>query len=299
MSRWSGVEEFVEIVNCGSFTAAAKRLGVSTSHVSRQVDALEQRLSTRLLYRTTRQVNLTEMGKVYYEHCNNLLEGFSDAEAIVTQLQTEPQGLLRVTAPATFGEQYIAPLANDFIRLHPKLNVEFSFSNDVVDVIQEGYDLAIRTGVLKDSTLMARRLAHRRLFLVASPEYINAYGEPKSLAELHTHIGLMGEKDAWSFYVDGASSQIKVKGRWQSNSEAAQLDAALKGMGLAQLPDYQVLDKINKGELISVLDDYSSPDPGVWAVYPYNRNLSVKVRLFVDYLTEQFEKGLPWLEMPN
>ena len=298
MSRWSGVEELVEIVNCGSFTAAAKKLGVSTSHVSRQIDALEQRLSTRLLYRTTRQVNLTEMGKVYYDHCNHLLEGFADAEAIVTQLQTQPQGLLRITAPSIFGEKYIAPLANEFSQQYPNLGLEFVFSNDVVDVIQDGFDVAIRTGVLKDSTLMARRLAQRQLYVVASPEYVKQHGKPKTMAELQNHQNLIGSKDSWSFQLNGVPTQIKVKGRWHGNSGIALLDAALKGLGIAQLPDYHVVDKINSGELVTILDEFKCTDHAVWAVFPYNRHLSAKVRLFVDFLFASFKQQLPWESKP-
>ncbi|WP_434362239.1 LysR family transcriptional regulator [Parasalinivibrio latis] len=296
MNRWSGVEEFVEVVNCGSFTAAARKLGVSTSHVSRQIDALEHRLSTRLLYRTTRQVTLTEMGKVYFDHCNQLLDGFSDAEAIVTQLQTQPQGLLKITAPAVFGEKYIAPLANEFIRNHPKLSVEFHFSNQVMDMIHDGYDLAIRTGILKDSTLMARRLAPRQLYVVASGEYLKEFGTPASLDDIQHHDCLIGTLDTWSFQKDGLLTQMKVKGRWHGNSGTAILDAALRGLGLAQLPDYYVVDKIRRGELVTVLDEFRSPDSGVWAVYPYNRHLSAKVRLFVDFLSERFSEHLPWIE---
>ncbi|PMN93328.1 LysR family transcriptional regulator [Enterovibrio norvegicus] len=294
MNRWSGVEEFVEVVNSGSFTAAARKLGVSTSHVSRRIDALESRLSTRLLYRTTRQITLTEVGKVYFEHCNSLIEEFCDAEALVTQMQTEPLGLLKITAPSIFGEKYIAPLANEFIQAHPKLSVELHFSNDIVDMVHDGYDLAIRTGMLKDSTLMARRLAPRQLYVCASPDYIKEFGEPKVLADLANHNCLVGSAEAWSFQDKGEATQVKVKGRWHGNSGSAVLDAALRGMGLAQLPDYYVRPKIQQGELLEVLADYKGPDSAVWAVYPFNRNLSAKVRLFVDFLSDHFSDHLPW-----
>ncbi|MBV7298892.1 LysR family transcriptional regulator [Enterovibrio paralichthyis] len=294
MNRWSGVEEFVEVVNSGSFTAAARKLGVSTSHVSRRIDALENRLTTRLLYRTTRQITLTEVGRMYFEHCNNLIEQFADVEALVTQMQTEPVGTLKITAPSVFGEKYIAPLANDFMQVHTKLSVEFHFTNDVVDIVHDGYDLAIRTGELKDSTLMARKLAPRRLYVCASPRYLKEHGYPKHLEDLQSHNCLVGLVDTWAFEENGTPVQYKPKGRWHGNSGSAVLDATLQGLGLAQLPDYYVSRKLLSGDLVEVLPDYRSPDSSVWAVYPFNRNLSAKVRLFVDFLTERFSHHLPW-----
>ncbi|WP_407332050.1 LysR family transcriptional regulator [Enterovibrio sp. 27052020O] len=296
MNRWSGVEEFVEVVNSGSFTAAARKLGVSTSHVSRRIDALESRLSTRLLYRTTRQITLTEVGKTYFEHCNDLIEAFGEAEALVTQMQTEPVGTLKITAPSVFGEKYIAPLTNDFIKVHPKLSVEFHFTNDVIDMVHDGYDLAIRTGDLKDSTLMAKKLAPRKLHVCASPAYIKEFGIPDDLEALHGHNCLVGLVDSWAFQDNGAIIQYKPKGRWHGNSGSAVLDATLRGLGLAQLPDYYVSQKLQSGELVEILQDYRAPDSAVWAVYPFNRNLSAKVRLFVDFLSDHFSKHLPWVE---
>ncbi|SKA46468.1 LysR family transcriptional regulator [Enterovibrio nigricans] len=296
MNRWSGVEEFVEVVNSGSFTAAARKLGVSTSHVSRRIDALESRLSTRLLYRTTRQITLTEVGKMYFDHCNNLIEKFAEVEALVTQMQTEPVGTLKITAPSIFGEKFIAPLANDFIKVHPKLSVEFHFTNDVVDIVHDGYDLAIRTGELKDSTLMAKKLAPRKLYTCASPSYLREHGIPQTLEDLQSHNCLVGLVDTWTYSDNGTCVQIKPKGRWHGNSGSAVLDASLRGLGLAQLPDYYVNQKILSGELVEVLHEYHAPDSAVWAVYSFNRNLSAKVRLFVDFLSDSFSHHLPWLE---
>ncbi|WP_325890949.1 LysR family transcriptional regulator [Grimontia sp. NTOU-MAR1] len=295
MNRWSGVEEFVEVVNSGSFTAAARKLGVSTSHVSRRIDALESRLTTRLLYRTTRQITLTEVGKMYFEQCNDLIEKFAEVEALVTQMQTEPVGTLKITAPSVFGEKFIAPLANDFIEVHPKLSVEFHFTNDVVDLVHDGYDLAIRTGDLKDSTLMAKKLAPRKLYVCASPAYLKEFGVPANLDDLQNHNCLVGLVDSWSFRDDGNAVNIKPQGRWHGNSGSAVLDAALHGLGLAQLPDYYVSQKIMSGELVEVLSGYQAPDSAVWAVYPFNRNLSAKVRLFVDFLSDHFQHHLPWM----
>lgn len=294
MNRWSGVEEFVEVVNSGSFTAAARKLGVSTSHVSRRIDALECRLSTRLLYRTTRQITLTEVGKMYFEQCNDLIEKFAEVEALVTQMQTEPVGTLKITAPSVFGEKFIAPLVNDFIDVHPRLSVEFHFTNDVIDLVHDGYDLAIRTGDLKDSTLMAKKLAPRKLYVCASPAYLREFGAPVNLDDLQNHNCLIGLVDSWSFQDGGTTVTIKPRGRWHGNSGSAVLDAALHGLGIAQLPDYYVSQKILSGELVEVLADYQAPDSAVWAVYPFNRNLSAKVRQFVDFLSDHFQYHLPW-----
>ena len=296
MNRWKGVEEFVEVVNCGSFTAAALKLDVSTSHVSRQIDALEHRLNTRLLYRTTRKITLTEIGKNYFDSCNHLIEGFSMAEETVTQMQTKPQGILKITAPATFGENYIAPLANQFMQSYPELGIEFHFSNQIIDLVDEGFDLAIRTGILKDSSLMARRIAPRQLYVCASPAYLKQHRQPDNLQDLVKHNCLIGTLDVWQFQEHEQLKKIKVKGRWHGNSGSALVDATCMGLGLSQLPDYYVVDKIRRGELIPVLAQYQTPETAVWAIYPYNRHLSQKVRLFVDYISESFSQSLPWLD---
>lgn len=293
MQRWDRIEAFVEVVRLGTFAAAASHLKVSNSHVSRLVSQLENQLGTTLLYRTTRQIRLTDAGALYYEHCHHLFDGFREAEAAINDLQARPRGILKLTSATTFGERFIAPLINDFLCLHPQLEVRMHFTNRQVDIIDEGYDIAIRMGTLKDSTLIARRICERREYVVGSPAYFTRISQPHSLAELAHHRCLIGSRDHWRFDVDGVRREVRVEGAWEANSGPALLDAALKGLGLAQLPDYYVEEYLDSGALVAVLDAYRHSDTAVWAVYPRHRHRSPKVRQFIDYLVEHIGETLP------
>ena len=240
MQRWEGVNEFVAVAETESFTRAAKRLGVSTAHVSRQISALEDRLSTRLFYRTTRRVSTTEAGQIYYQHCRQILDALEQAERSMTNMQLVPQGRLRLTAPVTYGEKSIAPLVNDFVLRYPELDVEMKLTNQQLDLVAEGYDLAVRLGKLDDSSLMARRLASRTLYVCASPAYLAVHGTPHSLSELEHHNCLQGNLGYWRFQDAGHPRNVRIRGNVRCDSGRALLDAALKGVGIVQLPDYYV-----------------------------------------------------------
>jgi len=287
MFNWEGVNEFVAVAELESFTAAAKRLAISTAQVSRQVSALEVRLSTKLFHRTTRKVSVTEVGRIYYQHCRQVLDGLEEAERAITNLQRTPSGKLQVTAPVTYGESLIAPLVNNFVAKYPELEVRLHLSNQIVDLVDEGFDLAIRLGKLDDSTMMAKRLASRTQYVCASQDYLSAFGVPHSLSELDHHNCLQGTLDYWRFQEKGKTRKIRVKGNIRCNNGRALVDAALKGIGIVQLPDYYVLPFIKSGQLVSLLEQHREPDEGVWAVYPHNRHLSPKVRLLLDYLDEE------------
>ncbi|MFG6138687.1 LysR family transcriptional regulator [Halomonas sp. B23F22_10] len=293
MQRWDRVEAFIEVVRLGTFKAAAERLKVSSSHVSRLVSQLENQLGTTLLYRTTRRIRLTEAGQLYYQHCQHLFEGFREAETAVKELQDTPTGLLSLTCATTFGERFIAPLVHDFMCANPRLEARMHFTNRQVDIIDEGFDIAIRMGRLKDSSLIARRLCERREYVVGAPAYFTRIAQPHSLSELSHHRCLVGSRDYWRFDVDGVRRDIRVDGPLNGNSGPALLDAALKGLGLAQLPDYYVEEHLARGELISVLDAYRHGDTAVWAVYPQHRHRSAKVQRFLDYLVAHLGDTLP------
>lgn len=287
MFNWEGVCEFVAVAETESFTAAAKQLGISTAQVSRQVSALETRLMTKLFHRTTRKVSVTEVGKTYYQHCRQLLDGLDAAERMVTNLHSTPSGKLKITAPVTYGERSIAPLVNNFLVKYPDLKVELHLTNLKVDLIDEGYDLAIRLGKLSDSTMMAKRLSSRTLYVCASPTYLSTFGIPHSISELDRHNCLQGTLDYWHFQEQGKVRNIRIKGSLNCNSGRGLVDAALKGIGIVQLPDYYVVPFIESGELMSLLEQHREADEGIWALYPHNRHLSPKVRLFLDYLAEE------------
>lgn len=285
--QWQGVSEFVYVAENESFTQAAKKMAISTAQVSRQVSALEARLNTKLFYRTTRKVSLTEEGRIYYQHCRSVLDGLAAAERAITNLQSRPQGKIKLTAPVTYGEQKILPLVNNFIQQYSDVEVTAYLSNQQVDLVEEGYDLAIRIGKLSDSTMMAKKLATRTSYVCASPTYLRKYGIPHSLSELDKHRCLLGTLDYWRFQEAGKEKTIRIKGKLRYNSGSGLEDAALKGLGIVQLPDDYVQHHIKSGELVTLLDNNRVPDEGIWAVYPQNRHLSPKIRLLVDYLAEQ------------
>jgi len=284
MSRWEGLDEFVAVAECGSFSRAAERLRVSSSHVSRQVALLEERLQARLLYRTTRRVSLTEAGQTFFARCQRLIEERDEAFLTISDLQSAPSGLLRMTAAVAYGERFIVPLVNEFMARHPLLKLEIELTNRTLDMVQEGFDLAIRLGRLNESSLVATRIAPRAMYLCASPGYLEHYGRPHTLSELGQHNCLIGTNDTWTFQRDGREHQFRPNGNWRCNSGQAVLDAALRGFGLCQLPDYYVLDPLRRGELVSLLDANQPPNAAVWAVYPQRRYALPKVRLLIEAL---------------
>ena len=288
--KWDGISEFVYVAEYESFTKAAEKIGVSTAQVSRQVSALEQRLNIKLLYRTTRKVSLTEEGRVFYQHCRGVLDGLDAAEQAVTNLQSKPQGMIKLTAPVTYGERQLMPLVNDFMVQYNDIEVTAFLSNQQIDLLEDGYDLAIRIGKLRDSTMMAKKLSSRTNFVCASPSYIEKYGIPHSLTELGQHNCLLGTLDYWHFKESGKEKNIRVTGSVRYNSGYSLVDAAIKGLGIVQLPDYYVQKHLESGELVSLLDNFREPEEAIWAVYPHNRHLSPKIRLLLDYLAAHLSK---------
>ncbi|MBX9755148.1 MAG: LysR family transcriptional regulator [Pseudomonadaceae bacterium] len=284
MSDWQGLDEFVAVAECGQFTAAAERLGLSSSQISRQVARLEERLQTRLFYRSTRKVSLTEAGQTFLQHCQRLQDGREEALRAIGDLAGEPKGLLRMTCAVAYGERFIVPLLNDFMALHPQLRLEIELTNRPLDLLQEGLDLAIRLGRLQDSRLVATRLAPRVMHLCAAPAYLQRYGRPHSLSELTRHNCLIGSSDQWQFQQEGREQALRVQGNWRCNSGEAVLDAALRGFGLCQLPDYYVQQHLRSGALVALLEAQQPPNTAVWALYPQQRHLSPKVRQLVEHL---------------
>jgi DNA-binding transcriptional LysR family regulator len=287
--KWQGINEFVAVSETHSFSKAAKLLGISTAQVSRQVSALEQRLKVKLFYRTTRKVSLTQEAQQFYQHCRHLLDSLDIAEQTITNLQTIPQGKIKMTAPVTYGEQKILPLVNDFVTLHEDIEITTELTNHRVDLIEGGFDIAIRLGQLQDSSLIAKKLSQRSNFVCASAAYLQKYGEAHSLSELKNHNCLLGTRDYWRFIEQGKEKNLRVKGNLRCNSGLALVDAALKDIGIVQLPDYYVQSYIESGQLVTILDQFREPAEGIWAVYPQNRYLSPKIRLLIDHLTEHLQ----------
>lgn len=286
MSTWDGIEEFVAVTESGSFTAAADKLGMSIAQVSRQIKAREARMNTRLLNRTTRKVGLTEEGQVFYQHCRQILDALAGAENALDDLQSSPTGALRMTAPVSFGEQYVAPLINDFACQHPKLRIDLRLTNQRLDLMDEGLDLALRLGPLEDSRVIARKLCERTPIVCAAPDYLARAGQPHSLGELAQHNCLLGTLEYWRFSDNGRARTIRVNGSLRCNSGPSLVDAARKGLGLIQLPDYYLRRELTQGLLVPLLQNYAPEREGIWALYPPTRRLSPKVRLLVHHLEE-------------
>ncbi|MCY1648518.1 LysR family transcriptional regulator [Caulobacter sp. SL161] len=286
MSRWDGIDEFVATAEAESFSRAARRLGLSTSGVSRAVATLEERLQTRLLYRTTRRVSLTDAGRAFLARARRLIAERDEALASVGEDDSDPRGLLRMTCSTAYGERFVVPAVNRFMLSHPKLALEIDLDDAVRDIVSEGFDLAIRFGRLTDSRLIAKRLASRTRRLCAAPSYLTRAGAPRSIADLAGHACILGAADTWPFRDGEREIAFKPQGRWRCNSGQAVLDAALLGLGVCQLPNFYVDAAIGDGRLVPLLEANRPADEGVWAVYPHLRLLPAKVRLLVEHLEE-------------
>jgi len=290
-NRWHGIDEFVAVATIGSFAGAAKLLQMPTSSVSRAVARLETQVRAQLFYRTTRKVALTESGRAFVEHCRRIIAERDEAFAALSE-SGEPGGELRVTCSTALGETFVAPIVRDFCLDWPQLSVTLDLSNRIVDLVAEGYDLAIRTGDLSDSRMVRTKVAARRLCSCASPDYLARAGMPVSVADLGRFDCLMGSAAVWHFEVDGADRTFRPKGRWRCNSGAAVADAALAGLGICQLPEFYVLRHIASGALVEILPEYRRREEPIWAVYPERRHLTPKVRLLVDRLKAQLGPAL-------
>lgn len=299
MDRLVAIEAFVRVAECGSFSQAAQKLSLSKSVVSRQVGALEAQLGARLLHRTTRALTLTEAGRSYLERAARILADLEEADASVGQLEAAPRGRLRVNAPMTFGFLHLAPAVPEFLARYPEVELDMTMNDRFVDLVEEGFDVAVRIGKLEDSSLVARRLAPIRRTVSAAPEYLAERGTPVSPDDLKHHECLynsnLGRQQEWRFVTpDGRPWPVQVRGRLRANNGDALRAAALKGFGLVLLPSFIVGGDFQSGALVSVLDDFLAQDSAVHAVYPHARHLSPKVRAFVDFLAQRFGPDPYW-----
>jgi len=281
----------IAIASSGSFVAAAKSLGVSTSHISRAIARLEANIQTSVFLRTTRKVHLTETGRALLDQFRRIVEERDEALASASSLG-EPRGGLRITCSTALGERFVAPIVRKYTEAHSGLRVSLQLSNHVVDLIAEGYDLAIRTGHLADSRLVTTKIALRRLYVCAAPAYLAAHGTPKDIDELGSHECLVGSSPAWHFLKGGQEYTVRPSGRWQCNSGLALADAAIAGMGICQLPEFYVAPFIEDGRLVPLLEKYRPRDEAVWAVYPQRRHLMPKIRSLVDLLRHDLGRAM-------
>jgi DNA-binding transcriptional LysR family regulator len=293
MDRLAAMRAYVQVVEAGSFVRAAEKLGASTSSTSRLIADLEAHLGARLLNRTTRKLSLTETGQAYYERCVQLLADIEEAEAAAGAAAAVPTGRLKLTCPYNLLAQPIGPALAEFNRRHPKVSFDVTVADRVIDLVDEGFDLAVRIGAPGGEQLVARRLGSTQLVACAAPTYLERNGTPRTPADIAAHRVLtyayVSSPFQWRL-VDGGGQthDVRVAGPLHANSGELLVAAAVAGMGIAFEPDFVVGPHLARGELQRLLPEYSGPKLDVWAVYPSRRHLSAKVRAFIDYLAEVF-----------
>jgi DNA-binding transcriptional LysR family regulator len=297
MDNLSGMAVFAQVVESRSFTAAAQRLGMSKAAVSKQVSRLEERLGARLLNRTTRRLSLTEIGAAFYERCARIVAEAEEAELAVTRLHAAPRGTLRVDAPVSFGLQYLAPILPAFMAQNPELSVDLTFNDRFVDLVEEGYDVAVRIARLPDSSLVARKLSESRALVCAAPGYWQRRGRPVHPADLAAHncfaYSYLATRNEWRFRGPDGPASVRISGSLTANNGDVLREAAVAGLGVAMLPAFMVCDELRAGRLEPVLRDFEADPVGIQAVYPHNRHLSAKVRAFIDHLVAALDPA-PW-----
>ncbi|ANQ84323.1 LysR family transcriptional regulator [Azoarcus olearius] len=290
MDQLKQIETFVAVASRGSLSAAARAEGVTPAVIGRRLDGLEARLGVRLLVRTTRSITLTFEGSAFLEDCQRILNDLSNAEASVSLGGVKPSGHLRVSAPAGFGRRHVAPLVREFLLANPDVSCSLDLSDRLVDLVNEGLDCAVRIGDMADSSLVSVKLADNRRVVVASPDYLARHGVPRTPEDLPRHVCLtLVQQRGWQF-ADGRGGAVsaKVAGRLECNDGAVLHEWALAGQGLAWRSLWEVSEDLAAGRLVSVLDEFAARPTGIYAVFPYRRNLALRVRYFIDYLKQRY-----------
>jgi DNA-binding transcriptional LysR family regulator len=292
----STMEVFVRTVLCGSLSAAGRELNLTPAAVSYRIARLEDSLGTRLLHRTTRRLRLTEDGTEYFRNAEQIVADIERAEAAISRRNDVPQGTLKLTAPASFGRQHIAPILPKFLRRFPDVHLNFVMTDEMIDLLGEGVDLAIRISELKDSGFIARKVAPDYRVVVAAPDYIERYGAPQTPADLAHHNCLMlSQQQFWMFNGPDGPERIRVAGNFQCNNGEVIREAALAGLGIALKATWDIAGAIKAGRLKVLLKNYPiSSQTSIWALYPSRRNVPAKVTAFVDFLRENFVSQPYW-----
>lgn len=295
MDKIQAMSTFVAVVEAGSFVKAMSALGISKAAVSRHVAELEQHLETRLLQRTTRRLSLTTEGQRYFERCKEVLAAVHEAESEIRSRSGEAYGRLRVCVPYTFGNQHLAPLWGHFLAENPQVQLDVVLSDRMVDLVEEGYDMAVRIGVLNDSALISRRLASTRLVMCASPAYLKRRGTPQTLQDLSRHEVILysyshpTHTGEWSFDGPEGRETVRINARLFANSGDTCQQAALDGQGIVLQPDFMSHEALRSGRLVQILPQYQTGERNVYALYPTRKLLPVKVRRLVDFLARGLE----------
>lgn len=288
------MQSFVTVVDKGSFVRAADALNTSKAAVSRHVADLEQRVGVRLLNRTTRKMSMTDEGQAFYLRCTDLLNALDEAESELSLRSGEASGLLRISAPVTFGILHLAPLWGEFLRQHPKVTLDVSLSDRTVDVVEDGFDLAIRISRSLQPSLIARKLGSTRVVLCASPSYLERHGVPRNPQDLASHevisYSYWSSRDEWEFSGPQGTVSVKTHPRLNANNGDTCRAAALQHQGIILQPDFLVYDDLRTGALKRILPEYSSIELDIFAIYASRRQLSLRLRYLVDFLVQAFRK---------
>lgn len=298
MDKLTSMQVFTKVAKAGSFIGAAKELGISRAMATKHIMQLENTLGIRLFNRTTRRLNLTEVGTSYLERCLQILDELEEMELAVTSLQTEPRGVLKISSPPFFGTHHLTRAIADYVKNYPDVKFNLQLQGGVVDMIEEGLDLSIRLDELGDSSLIARRIARSRMVVCGSPSYLKEHGEPKVPEELQDHNCLVNwglpPGDTWKFSKNNKESVIRVFGNLQSSVADAVRVAAVEGIGLTILPTYMIGRDLQTGKLQVVLSEFEGPLGNINIVYPHRKHLSAKVRTFVDFLCDRLQPLPYW-----
>lgn len=295
MDILASMKVFVAVVDAGSFAAAAERLDMSRAMASKYVINLEDHLGTRLLNRTTRRLSITEAGSVFYERCVQIISDVMEAEEIAGHLSAVPRGTLKITMPLAFGLHRLGPVIADYVSRYPEVKLDISLSDRKIDLIEEGFDLAIRIGSLAESGLIARKLGTDHAIICASPAYLKKHGTPKTPKDLARHSCLgytfSSSGDEWQLTSGDEQTSVRIDGAIRADNGDMLRLAAVSGAGLISQPLFIVEDDLRAGRLVQVLAQYASLELGIYALYPSRKHLSAKVRTFVDFLVEGFGAG--------
>lgn len=299
MENLADIAVFVRVVERGSFTLAADDLALSRAVVSKYVSRLEERLGARLLQRTTRRLSLTEAGAALFEASRGAIERIEEAESAVARFQSAPRGRLRVSAPMSFGILHLGPALNGFASAYPAVSLDVRLDDRFVNLVEEGFDVAVRIGELTDSTLVARKLGSTRAIACASPAYLAEHGEPQAPEDLAAHDCLLysylSTANVWRFTgPDGRAIPVAVTGSLRINNGIVLAEAAVAGRGALMTPSFYVGSLVREGKLKRILADYGLPSLGIHAVYPQTTHVPPKVRVFIDYLVERFGRKPEW-----
>jgi DNA-binding transcriptional LysR family regulator len=300
MNEFGAIPVFVAVVENGGFSAAARRIGISKSAVSKRINRLEAHLGVRLLYRTTRKLSLTEAGERYFEHAAEAMSAAGQAEDAVTELQGEPQGQLRISSPMSFGRLHVAPMIPKLMQRYPKLQIDLVMDDRRADLVAAGFDVAIRSqsGNMPDSTMIARKLAPLRQVLCASPDYIDRHGLPATPAELSRHncvlFSYSRDANEWTLHREDKPETVLVSGNYRVNNSEALLEALREGIGIGRLPTFVAGPDLKSGRLVKLFEAYRIPDHEFYAVFPQREYLPAKVRAFLDFALGYFGGDQPY-----